>query len=62
MIEDSEAQEQEKDFTVETRRNKRARTKKKFSPDFLTYLLGNEPRTFKRSFELFRRICVKIGC
>ena len=31
----------------EPRRSKRQRTSTSFGPDFLTYLLENEPRTFK---------------
>jgi transposase InsO family protein len=33
----------------EPRRSKRARISKSFGPDFLTYLLENEPRTFKEA-------------
>ena len=33
----------------EPRRSKRARTEKTFGPDFLTYLLEEEPRTFKEA-------------
>ena len=33
----------------EPRRSKRQRTSMSFGPDFLTYLLENEPRTFKEA-------------
>ena len=33
----------------EPRRSKRQRTSTSFGPDFLTYLLENEPRTFKEA-------------
>ena len=33
----------------EPRRSKHARTKKSFGPDFLTYLLENEPQSFKEA-------------
>ena len=39
--------DQDKDCEVEPRRSKRVRTKKSFGPDFLTYVLEGEPRTFK---------------
>ena len=33
----------------ETRRSKRSRTSKSFGPDFLTFMLENEPQTFKEA-------------
>ena len=36
----------------EPRRSKRQRTSTSFGPDFLTYLLENEPRTFKEAMTL----------
>ena len=36
----------------EPRRSKRQRTSTSFGPDFLTYLLENEPRTFKEAVTL----------
>ena len=41
------SQDQDKDSEVEPRCSKRARTKKNFGPDFLTYVLEREPQTFK---------------
>ena len=38
---------QDQDGEVEPRHNKRARTEKSFGPDFLKYVLEQEPRTFK---------------
>ena len=40
-------QDQDKDGEVELRHRKRARIKKSFSQDFLTYALEGEPQTFK---------------
>ena len=40
-------QDQNKEVEVEPKRSKNARTKKSFGPDFLTYMLEGEPRTFK---------------
>ena len=34
---------------VEPRRHKRARVEKSFGPDFLTYMLEGEPRTYKEA-------------
>ena len=34
---------------VEPRRSKRARVEKSFGPDFLTYMLEGEPRTYKEA-------------
>ena len=34
---------------VEPRRSKRTRTSKSFGPDFLTYLLEDEPQSFKEA-------------
>ena len=47
IIENS--QDQDKDGKVEPRRSKRVRTKKSFGPNFLTYVLEEEPQTFKES-------------
>ena len=41
------SQDQNKEVEVEPRHSKRARTKKSFGPDFLTYMLEGEPQTFK---------------
>ena len=41
------SEDQDKDSGVEPRSNKRARTKKSFGPNFLTYVLEGEPQTFK---------------
>ncbi|KAH7844842.1 hypothetical protein Vadar_032277 [Vaccinium darrowii] len=41
--------DQEKEVDVEPRRSKRARTSTSFGPDFLTYLLESEPRTYKEA-------------
>ena len=46
---DENSQGQNKDGEVEPRRSKRARVEKKFSPDFLTYMLEGEPQTFKET-------------
>ena len=39
--------DQDKDGEVEPRRSKRARAKKSFGPNFLTYVFEGKPRTFK---------------
>ena len=39
-------QDQNKEVEVEPKRSKNAKTKKSFGLDFLTYILGGEPRTF----------------
>ncbi|KAH7852065.1 hypothetical protein Vadar_020159 [Vaccinium darrowii] len=41
--------DQEKEVDVKPRRSKRARTSTSFGPDFLTYLLESEPRTYKEA-------------
>ena len=43
------SQDQEEEVEVEPRRSKRARTSTSFGPDFLTYFLESEPRTFKEA-------------
>ena len=43
MNEDSQDQNQEQEVEDEPRRSKRIRIEKSFGPDFLTYLLKNEP-------------------
>ena len=43
------SQNQDKDGEVEPRRSKRVRTKKSFGPNFFTYVLEGEPRTFKEA-------------
>ena len=40
---------QDKDGEVEHRCSKRARIEKYFGPDFLTYVLEEEPQTFKEA-------------
>ena len=53
MTNDNQTQETSNGFDQqdltddEPRRSKRARTSKSFGPDFLTYLLENEPQSFK---------------
>ena len=42
-------QSQEEEVDVEPRRSKRARTSTSFGPDFLTYLVENEPRTYQEA-------------
>ena len=39
-------QDQNKEVEVEPKCSKNAKTKKSFGLDFLTYILGGEPRTF----------------
>ena len=39
--------DQNKEVEVEPRCSKRARTEKYFGPNFLTYMLEDEPQTFK---------------
>ena len=53
-VKDSDQTDQESDQrvnaeTIEPRRSKRARTSKSFGPDFLTYLLENEPQSYKEA-------------
>ena len=43
------SQDGDTDGEVEPRRGKRARTKKSFGPDFLTYMLEGEPQTYKEA-------------
>ena len=43
------SQDQDKEGEVEPKRSIRARTKKYFGPDFLTYVLEGEPQTFKEA-------------
>ena len=43
------SQDQNKEVEVEPRHSKRARTKKSFGPDILTYMLEGEPQTFKET-------------
>ena len=40
---------QDQDGEVKPKRSKRARQKKSFVPDFLTYVLKGEPQTFKKA-------------
>ena len=47
MLETVNENSQDQDSEVEPRCSKRARTEKSFGPDFLTYVLEGEPRTFK---------------
>ena len=49
MNEDSQNQNQEQDVEDEPRRSKRIRIEKYFGPDFLTYLLENEPQSFQKA-------------
>ena len=49
MNEDSQNQNQEQDVEDEPRRSKRIRIEKYFGPDFLTYLLENEPQSFQEA-------------
>ena len=44
---DSQDHESEEEVEVELRRSKTTRTEKSFGPDFLNYMLENEPQTFK---------------
>ena len=53
-VKDSDQTDQESDQrvnaeTIEPRRSNRARTSKSFGPDFLTYLLENEPQSYKEA-------------
>ena len=48
MNEDSQDQNQEQEVEDEPRRSKRIRIEKSFGPYFLTYLLENEPQSFKK--------------
>ena len=43
------SQDEDTDGEVEPWRSKRARTKKSFGPDFLTYMLVGEPQTYKEA-------------
>jgi len=47
--ENDQAPEEEEEQEIEVRRSKRARIEKSFGPDFLTYLLENEPQSFKEA-------------
>jgi len=47
--EHDQEQELDQNEEEEPRRSKRARTSKSFGPDFLTYMVENEPLTFKEA-------------
>ena len=49
MNEDSQDQDQEQEVENEPRLNKGIRIEKSFGPDFLTYLLENEPQSFQEA-------------
>ena len=55
IIEDSQDREQinipedQQVVELEPRRSKRARTEKSFGPDFLTFLLENEPQSYNEA-------------
>ena len=49
MNKDSQDQDQEQKVEDELRRSKRIRIEKSFGPDFLTYLLENEPQSFQEA-------------
>ena len=49
MLETVNENSQDQHGEVEPRCSKRARTKKSFGPDFLTYVLEGEPQTFKEA-------------
>ena len=49
MNEESQDSEDEQGVQTETRRRKRTRVKKSFDPEFLTYLLENEPQNYEKA-------------
>ena len=46
-IHEQEIEEESEEVQVEPRRSKRARIENSFGPDFLTYMVEAEPRTYK---------------
>ena len=53
---------QDQDGEVEPKHSKRVRTEKSFGPNFLTYMLEGEPRTFKEAMNSTEGLMWKEAC
>ena len=55
MNEESHDSEDEQGVQTESRRSKRTRVEKSFGPEFLTYLLENEPQNYEEAVKSSKR-------
>ena len=59
MNEESHDSEDEQGVQTEPRRSKRTKAEKSFGPEFIIYLLKNEPQTYEEAVTLQRDLCGK---